>query len=302
MGTCAKVFPYEVQFGHAGASAHGDSETAEAKNKALADSGAVVPSSFEEFGSTINRVYRKLVSEGIIKEKPEIEPPTIPMDYSWAQQLGLIRKPTSFVSTISDERGDELIYSGVPLSQIFKEELGIGGVISLLWFKRRLPSYATKFIEMVLMITADHGPAVSGAHNTIITARAGKDLVSSLVSGLVTIGPRFGGAIDDAALQFSSAYDRNLAPKDFVEEQRKKGELIMGIGHRIKTLQNPDKRVTILKEFALANFPTTNVLKYALEVEKVTTTKRNTLILNVDGCVGCCFVDLLRGCGAFKRD
>ena len=25
-----------------------------------------------------------------------------------------------------------------------------------------LPSYATKFIEMVLMLTADHGPAVSG--------------------------------------------------------------------------------------------------------------------------------------------
>lgn len=77
MGTCAKVFPYEVQFGHAGtltpflflinrigASAHGASETAEAKNKALAEAGAVVPSSFEEFGSTINKVYRKLVAEG----------------------------------------------------------------------------------------------------------------------------------------------------------------------------------------------------------------------------------------------
>ena len=29
--------------------------------------------------------------------------------------------------------------------------------------------------------------AVSGAHNTIVTARAGKDLISSLVSGLLTI-------------------------------------------------------------------------------------------------------------------
>jgi ATP citrate (pro-S)-lyase len=46
---------------------------------------------------------------------------------------------------------------------------------------------------------ADHGPCVSGAHNTIVTSRAGKDIVSSLVSGLLTIGPRFGGAIDDAA-------------------------------------------------------------------------------------------------------
>ena len=32
--------------------------------------------------------------------------------------------------------------------------------------------------------------AVSGAHNTIVTARAGKDLVSSLTSGLLTIVSR----------------------------------------------------------------------------------------------------------------
>lgn len=37
------------------------------------------------------------------------------------------------------------------------------------------------------MVTADHGPAVSGAHNTIVCARAGKDLVSCLASGLLTI-------------------------------------------------------------------------------------------------------------------
>jgi len=51
----------------------------------------------------------------------------------------------------------------------------------------RLPPYAAKFIEMCLMVTADHGPAVSGSHNTIVCARAGKDLVSSLASGLLTI-------------------------------------------------------------------------------------------------------------------
>ena len=40
------------------------------------------------------------------------------------------------------------------------------------------------------MVTADHGPAVSGAHNTIVCARAGKDLISSLASGLLTIVSR----------------------------------------------------------------------------------------------------------------
>jgi hypothetical protein len=53
---------------------------------------------------------------------PFVEPPRpqIPIDYSWAQQLGLIRKPTSFVSTISDERGDELKYYNMPISQVIQ--------------------------------------------------------------------------------------------------------------------------------------------------------------------------------------
>ena len=59
----------------------------------------------------------------------------------------------------------------------------MGDVLSLLWFKRSLPKYCTRFIEMCIMLCADHGPCVSGAHNTIVTARAGKDLVSCLVAG-----------------------------------------------------------------------------------------------------------------------
>lgn len=42
---------------------------------------------------------------------------------------------------------------------------------------------AYDLVQICIMLCADHGPCVSGAHNTIVTARAGKDLVSSLVSG-----------------------------------------------------------------------------------------------------------------------
>jgi ATP citrate (pro-S)-lyase len=41
----------------------------------------------------------------------------------------------------------------------------------------------------------------------VLPWHAGKDLVSSLASGLLTIGDRFGGALDGAARQFSWAYD-----------------------------------------------------------------------------------------------
>lgn len=49
-------------------------------------------------------------------------------------------------------------------------------------------------------------------------------------------GDRFGGALDGAAKQFSEAFDRSLHPQEFVNEMRKKGDLIMGIGHRVKSV------------------------------------------------------------------
>lgn len=302
IGTCAGMFSSEVQFGHAGACANAERETAVAKNKALSEAGASVPSSFDELGVEVRKVYQKLLQEGVIVPKEEVPPPTVPMDFSWARELGLIRKPASFMTSISDERGQELLYAGMPISAVLEQGLGIGGTLSLLWFQRRLPPYATTFLEMCLMVTADHGPAVSGAHNTIVCTRAGKDLVSSLVSGLLTIGDRFGGALDGAARQFSEAFDKGLLPMEFVNDMRKKGQLIMGIGHRVKSLNNPDKRVEIIKNFVKKDFPTTPLLDYALEVEKITTSKKPNLILNVDGVIGVAFVDLLRNSGSFTRE
>lgn len=43
-------------------------------------------------------------------------------------------------------------YAGMPISEVFSADIGLGGVLSLLWFRRRLPDYATKFIEMILMV------------------------------------------------------------------------------------------------------------------------------------------------------
>jgi len=302
IGTCAGMFTAEVQFGHAGSCANSDRETAVAKNSALKEAGAYVPSTFDDLGEQIKKVYEVLVQEGIIEIKEEVPPPTVPMDFSWARELGLIRKPASFMTSICDERGQELLYAGMPISDVLKQDLGIGGVISLLWFQRPLPIYACKFIEMCLMVTADHGPAVSGAHNTIVCARAGKDLVSSLVSGLLTIGDRFGGALNGAAQQFSEAYDAGLIPMEFVNSMRKKGTLIMGIGHRVKSINNPDVRVKVIKEYVKANFPSTPLLDYALEVEKITTSKKPNLILNVDGIIAVAFVDFLRNSGCFTRE
>ena len=74
-----------------------------------------------------------------------------------------VRVPTNVVSTICDDRGEEPTYNGVTMSTLITGDYNVGDVISLLWFKRQLPKYATRFIEMCVMLCADHGPCVSGA-------------------------------------------------------------------------------------------------------------------------------------------
>ncbi len=302
-GTCSKVLPSSVQFGHAGAKAQTDLETADAKNLALKEAGAVVPDSFDSYGDKIKEVYERLKAEGMVMDVAEPEIPVIPMDYAKASGEGAVRKSTNLICTISDDRGEEVLYAGKPLSRVMGDQMGIGGVIGLLWFKKELPPWAADFIELVLQIVADHGPAVSAAHNAIVASCAGKDLISSLASGLLTIGPRFGGAIDDAAREFKRAHDSGLTPEQFVNQMKSKGINIPGIGHRIKSVKKPDKRVELLIGYARENFARTDLLDYALSVQDITTAKKGNLILNVDGCIGILFMDLMGSCDVFdERD
>ena len=128
---------------------------------------------------------------------------------------------------------------------------------------------------------------------------------------------------------FTSAYDKGLTPREFVDTMRRQNKLyvkfnilsgqlsiaksrllifslicnsILGIGHKIKSRNNPDLRVEILKDFAKLHFPSTKLLNYALAVESITTAKKDSLILNLDGAIAVCFVDLLRDSGAFTPD
>ena len=294
IGTIAKHFSSGVQFGHAGASANAEAETAEAKNRAMAEAGIHVPESFNDLPRVINEVYTKLYNEGTILEIDEPEVRSIPK----------VRRPKQFICTISDDRGEEATYAGFPISSVATPDTGksIGDVVALLWFKKVYPKWATDFIETVIKTVADHGPAVSGAHNAKVTARAGKSVVESLVTGLLTIGPRFGGAIDGAAKYFKYANDNDMTPAEFLGYMKKQGIPIPGIGHRIKSLRNPDLRVEGLKKFADEYFPATPLLDYALTVEQLTTSKKDNLILNVDGTIGILMVDMWRALGYSEEE
>ncbi len=297
-GTCQEVLPQGMKFGHAGAKEGKKGVgSARAKMNALRDAGALVPDTFGGLSKCIKQVYDELLADGSIKPEPEIDEallPELPLKVQEIMKQGEVIVEPLIRTTISDDRGEEPRYVGYAASELCEKGYGIEDVLSLLWSKKLPSREESEIIKRIIMISADHGPAVSGAFGAIIGACAGIDLPQAVSAGMTMIGPRFGGAVTNAGKYFK--YGVKEYPNDiagFLSWMKQNVGPVPGIGHRVKSVKNPDKRVKYLVDYVKNHTSLhTPCLDYALEVEKITTSKKDNLILNVDGTIGCILVDL----------
>jgi ATP-citrate lyase alpha-subunit len=297
-GTCQEVLPQGMKFGHAGAKEGKKGVgSARAKMNALRDAGALVPDTFGGLSKCIKQVYEELLADGSIKPEQEIDEallPELPLKVQEIMKQGEVIVEPLIRTTISDDRGEEPRYVGYAASELCEKGYGIEDVVSLLWNKKLPSREESEIIKRIIMISADHGPAVSGAFGAIIGACAGIDMPQAVSAGMTMIGPRFGGAVTNAGKYFK--YGVKEFPNDipgFLSWMKQNVGPVPGIGHRVKSVKNPDKRVKYLVDY-VKNQTTLHspCLDYALEVEKLTTSKKDNLILNVDGTIGCVLVDL----------
>ncbi len=295
-GFCQEHLPKGMKFGHAGAKegVHGEG-SARAKADALTKAGAVVPQTFGALGPAIKQIYDELLAKKAIKPVAELDAaalPKLPKTIEQSIQAGEVFIEPLIKSTISDDRGDEPLYAGYPASELINKGYDISHVIGLLWDKRLVSPKEAEIIKRIIMLSADHGPAVSGALATIIAACANIPMSQAVAAGLIMIGPRFGGAVTDAGKWFRYAIEKKLTPEEFLTYMKENVGPVPGIGHRVKSVSNPDKRVKeLVTHVKNVGLPTPH-LDFALQVEKLTTAKKETLILNVDGTIACILTDL----------
>lgn len=271
-GVIGESFDTPVQFGHAKALAGSKDETASAKRKALKEAGVTVAESIGELHELIGR----LPKEDMSRESADLSG----------------RRASLFTSTISGEGPDGYKFVGKYLQDWSKD----GDIATLIaaGLLGRAPksSLTAELVRSIFLLSVDHGPQVSGALNTIVTARAGKGLVDSLAAGLMTIGPRFGGAVSDAAREWFDAVQHGIAADELVEKRAKAKEYISGIGHKKYRLDFPDPRTAVLAKIA-TELKNPRYFTFAKEVEAITTQKKGNLILNVDGHIAALMLDVL---------
>jgi len=271
-GTVAELFETPPQFGHAKALAQSYDESASAKKIALKSSGAIVCETFAD----VSIVLRHRV--GAVRTST---PSTIGN-----------RTQSMIMSHISGDKDSKVYLLGKELLETVENNTIASLVLSMLLGKQVESQKAIEFVDYVLRLLVDHGPYVSGAINTIVAARAGKDLVSSLAAGLLTVGPRFGGAINAAGGNWLQGVSDNVSARQFVEDFTLRGGIIPGIGHKKYHVNLPDPRVKALMKFT-GNKNGDRYLKFALSVENITTSKKGNLILNVDGAIAAVMLDIV---------
>ncbi len=279
-GSVSDLFAAPPQFGHAKALAGSKLETANAKKQALREVGAFAPDTFAEFLQEIQKFAKTAKTElnKNITNENKAKLTTL-----------LSRKPKDFISTISGEVDGEVHLLGKELTEISQQYSFTALAARMLLGREEISPELEKFTDVVFKLLVDHGPYQSGVVNTMITARAGKDMSSSISAGLLTIGPRFGGAISEAASNWFEAVNENIDPHDFVEGFASKRKYISGIGHRKYSSSSPDPRLVLIRKVVKVG----KYCEFASSVEKITLSKKNNLILNMDGLIAACLLDIL---------
>lgn len=273
-GSIGEHFDTPQQFGHAKAMAASEKETTSYKRKILSEAGLHVAGGYGEFEELINKLVSK--SEKVQTINKEIKEP---------------RMSALFVDNISSEGEDGVVRILGDDILSFTGERSLSQIaLAMFLGKKDSSEKLNEFFDSAVKLLVDHGPQVSGAVNTMVTARAGTSLPSALSAGILTIGPRFGGAIDEAARNWLEAVSSGESAYDLVERFAANKQYIPGIGHRKYRVDNPDPRVeALMQKFDEGGKYTA----FAKEVAKITSAKKAQLILNVDGTIAALLLDIL---------
>ncbi len=253
-----------IQFGHAKALAKAEEETASAKMEALQEVGVHVGETFEDFMSSFKDLSKEVARETGARD--------------WKKRNEAI-KQTIFSAPVYPPKSHGASFTESILLRILGKE--------------SVSRETVAFADMIFAELIDHGPHVSGAVNTMITTRAGRDMSSALATGILTVGDRFGGAVNGAAKVWHEAVSREMNAEELVNDYSKRREYILGIGHKKYSVYKPDPRVTALVAHGTSVLRETPHLTFAQSVAALTSKKRANLILNVDGAMSALFMDYL---------
>src|SRR4029078_9014232 len=150
------------------------------------------PPTFGALGPAIKETYQEFLKSSQVKEP--VEPAVLPrLPKSGEEEMKADEEMVAPLirTTISDDRGDEPCYDGYPASELINKGYEIHHVAGLFVDEKLISKQEAEVIKRIMMLSADHGPCVSGAYATILAACSGIGLSQSVAAGRMIIARLF---------------------------------------------------------------------------------------------------------------
>jgi citrate synthase len=185
-------------------------------------------------------------------------------------------------SDIAQSSADRIVVRGHDLTELI-------GTVSLgdmafLELTGRLPAPNESTVFNAITVTlVEHGLTPSAIATRMTLLGAPESLQGAVAAGLLGLGDRFGGPVENAARMLQEAGDRTAAA--IVAAFREKGRPVPGVGHPQHTEADP--RVARLFEVAAANGLAGRHVELMREVgEEATRQAGRRLPVNATGAIG----------------
>lgn len=190
-------------------------------------------------------------------------------------------------SKLSRSTADRIEVRGYDLAEDLIGKVSLGDV-AFLELKGRLPTPQESIIFNALVVTlVEHGLTPSAIAARLTYFGAPESLQSAVAAGLLGMGDRFGGSIEQAARLLQEAApdgDLRVTARSIVESHRAGKKVIPGLGHPIHTAGDP--RTTRLFALAAENgFSGRHVALMEIMAEEATSVYGRALPVNATGAI-----------------
>lgn len=152
----------------------------------------------------------------------------------------------------------------------------------------RKPSEAeVKLLNLILDLSADHGPNAPSAAATIESANNGRTMGEAVGDGMAQIGDRHGGA-GGPLMEILYRAKKGEVITDIVAEKLAEGKRIPGIGHRV--YKDLDPRAQLIMKIAIENGIGEEYVKMVNEIrDELEAQSGKSLPVNIDGAIAAVF-------------
>ncbi|OGZ45455.1 MAG: hypothetical protein A3C84_00010 [Candidatus Ryanbacteria bacterium RIFCSPHIGHO2_02_FULL_48_12] len=193
-------------------------------------------------------------------------------------------------TSISEVSSDGERIRGYRLDEL-ATNLSFAETIWLILFGEIPTKQKTKLFEAMLITTIDHGIGTPSAMTARIATSGGATLPAAAAAGVLSLGPRHGGAITQAAQMLAVAVTKQESASALVERYKQEAKRLPGYGHKLFTKQDPRTKtlLSLARDLQLSG-------PHAVLAEEIETMAAKTfsqlLPLNIDGAIAALGLDM----------